>query len=148
VLWTTGCEPTFDRPCQLDLLRLDGTGIRHYPLPRPALAGTVSPDGTQVALLLEADRASRDDDHPFPPSNVAVLNLRTGQLDVVPGVTVPAKAFPGVAFSADGRWLGMALDAGTSTRMLAWRPGLGRPYETARVIGPNYGSPPLLVLDR
>jgi hypothetical protein len=106
----------------------------------------MSPDGSEVALLLEAARTAQSDDHPFPPSNVALLNLRTGRLDVVPGVTVPAKAFPGLAFSANGRWLGIALDAGTSTRVLAWRPGLRHPYEMTPVPGANYGSPPLVSL--
>jgi hypothetical protein len=146
VLWTSGCEPTADRPCRLDLLGLDGSEIRHYALPRPVLAGTVNADGTRVALLLESANRRLSSGHPFPPSNIAWLDLRTGRLKVIPGVTVPAKSMPGLAFSPNGHWLGIALDGGTYTRVLAWRPGIGRAYELADLPGPNYGPPPVVSL--
>jgi hypothetical protein len=146
VLWTSGCDLTNDKPCVLDVLHLAGDLVTHVPLPRPAIAGTISPDGSRAALLLEGTPNALSTGHPFPPSNIAVLNLHTGRLQFVPGITVAPKESPGLAFSADGRWLAIALDAGTETRLLAWRPGLGPPYEGVSVRGRNYGTPPLIVL--
>lgn len=147
LLWSTGCDLTEDRPCRLVALRLADGARREYLLPRPALGGTLSPDGSRVALLVEAEQSQRlDDQHPFPPSQIATLDLRSGQIRFIPNVLVPAKSFPGMSFSADGRWLAIALDAGRSTRLLAWHPGIGRAYEIKPVPGDNYGAPPLAVL--
>jgi DNA-binding beta-propeller fold protein YncE len=146
VLWTSGCDPTGDGPCPLDVLRSTNGRVTHVRLPRPALAATISPDGSQVALLMESAGTNLYAGHPFPPSNIAVLNLHTGRLQIIPGITIGAKEFPGLAFSPDGRWLAISLDAGTKTRLLAWRPGLGPPYEGVSVPGRTDGAPPLLVL--
>jgi hypothetical protein len=100
-----------------------------------------------VALPLERPSNSTiDDQHPFPPSGIAVLHLNSCRLDPVPGVVLPPKEAPNMAFSADSRWLAVALDAGRSTRVLAWRPGLHRAYETRPVPGSTYGTPALAVL--
>lgn len=148
VVWTSGCNVTADRSCVLDVASLPGAGVMHFPLPRPALSGTVSPDGWHVAMLLESSRADGQlySGHPFPPSHIGVVDLHTGRLRIIPGITIAAKESPGLAFSADGRWLAIALDAGTRTRLLAWRAGLGPPYQGVSVPGRNYGTPPLIAL--
>jgi hypothetical protein len=147
VLWTSGCDPTANRPCVLDVLHLAGDLVTHVPLPRTALTATINADGSQVALLMESARTGPYAGHPFPPSNIAVLNLRTQRVRTMPGITVPAKTNPGLAFSPDGRWLAIAIDAGTKTRLLAWRAGgTSEPIETASVPGRNYSSPPLIAL--
>ncbi len=98
VIWSSGCDPTSDKPCTLQ------------------------------------------------PGDVAVLHLDTRRLEIVPGIEIPAKMSPGLAFSADGRWLAIALNAGTRTRLLAWRSGLRHPYETMPIPGQVLGSPTLVML--
>jgi hypothetical protein len=118
-----------------------------YRFPRPAFDGVISPDRRLIALTLERpDLDTRFEGHPIPPSDIAVLHLDTGQLEIVPRVEVPAKIFPGRAFAADGRWLVIALDAGPKTRLLAWRSGLGQPYESKPIAGPTMEPLPILVL--
>jgi hypothetical protein len=148
VLWTRGCDPTANRPCVLDVLHLAGDLVTHIPLPRTPLTATINADGSQVALLMESARTELDSGHPFPPSNIAVLDLHTERTHTVSDVTVPPKSNPGLAFSPDGRWLAIALDAGTKTRLLAWRvlAQNRRAIETASVPGRNYSSPPLIAL--
>jgi hypothetical protein len=88
-----------------------------------------------------------------------VLHLDTGRLEIVPGIEVPAATVsapassPGMAFSADGRWLMIALNAGQKIRLLAWRSGLAHPYESKPIAmqimdlgGPGSSLPPILVL--
>jgi hypothetical protein len=100
----------------------------------------LSPDGRLIAFTLERARQDPrfDQGHPIPPTDVAVLHLDTAELDVIPGIELPAKSLPAMTFSPDSRWLVMALDAGTKTRLLAWRPGLTRAYEARSVPGRVY----------
>jgi hypothetical protein len=77
--------------------------------------------------------------------------LDTGRLEIVPGLEVPADWFPpplGMAFSADGRWLMIAINAGPQIRLLAWRPGLAHPYESKPITGPVISDVPILVLPK
>ncbi|NUR25327.1 MAG: hypothetical protein HOV83_05675, partial [Catenulispora sp.] len=147
VFWTTGCREGEARPCTLHRHSITGTATATYPLPRTACCGVVSPDRKKLALLLQ--RATTDqrfsDNHPMPPSDLAVLNLITGRLNVVPGIELPAKSPPGLAFTEDGTWLVTALDAGQTTRVLAWRPGLQKPYETTAIPGLVRGPPTLVI---
>jgi hypothetical protein len=112
-------------------------------LPRaPGIAtGVLSADGRLLAFTLERPaldpRHARQDPryeqgHPIPPADIAILHLDTGALYVAPGIETPAKMRPALAFGTDGRWLVMALNAGTKTRLLIWRPRLTYPYESAR----------------
>jgi hypothetical protein len=118
-------------------------------IPRPAGfgAGVISADHRRLAFTMS--RGEPDpryaDDHPFPPSTVAVLHLDTGVIDVALGIEIPAKTMPGLAFGPDG-WLAIALDAGPRIRLLAWHRGLLQPYETRSVGGPAL-NPPALALD-
>jgi hypothetical protein len=150
LVWTQGCDPTTDKPCQLDARSVIGGATRTYRLPRPTFGGILRQDGKQVALLLERDRQDPryESDHPAPPSGIAILNLDTGHLDIAPGIEVPAKTSPSMTFTADGRWLAIAFDAGRKVRLLAWHPGLARPYESAPVAAASTGwaAPPIMAM--
>lgn len=139
VVWTTGCDPSSDSPCDLHRRWLGTGSTATYRLPRPACcgeAGVVSPDGKLVSFQLERPMNDpRYEGHPMRPSDIAVLHLDSGRLEIVPGIELPARSSPGLAFSADGRWLTIALDAGPRIRLLAWRPGLRLPYETKAIPG-------------
>ena len=150
VAWTTGCDASRDGPCVLHSRRLSSGSTTSYRLPRPACCGgpgVITADGTLLAFLLErATTDARYQGHPTPPSDVAVLHLDTGRLEIVPGVEIPAKSSPGLAYSTDGRWLAIALDAGTHIRLLAWRSGLTHPHETNAIPGQVLGRPTIVML--
>jgi hypothetical protein len=155
VVWSKDCDAVSDKPCTVNRQSVTGGPAASYRLPRPAFTGVVSPDGRLIALTLERagqdPRYEHDDPRyaqgsPIPPSDIALLHLDTGRLEIVPGIEVPAKTSPGLAFSADGRWLVIALDAGPQTRLLAWRAGLAHPFESTPITGPAVDPPPLLVL--
>jgi hypothetical protein len=145
VLWTTGCDPSLPRPCTLHRRLVAGGATTSFRLPRAPgfAAGVISPDGKLLGFIEE--RGGLDprfaSGHPLPPTDVAVLHLDTGALDLVPGVEIPAKNPPGLMFSADSSWLVLALNAGTATRLLAWRSGLTAVYETTPVPGLVWGPP-------
>ncbi|MFF0342802.1 hypothetical protein [Kribbella sp. NPDC004875] len=128
VFWTSGCEDA--TPCTLRRIAIAGGDIVAYPLPRQACCGVVSPDGTTLAFLL--DRSSTGS---LPPLDIAILQLATGRMSVVPGIELPAKSQPGLTFAGHDNWLVIALNAGSATRLLAWRPGLHEAYETAPTPG-------------
>ena len=150
VLWTIGCDPSSDKPCTLYRRSVAGGTTSSYRLPRPPglPIGVLSPNASQVGFVLE--RAGQDPrydiGHPIPPTDIAILHLDTGRLGIVPGIEAPAKIPPSLAFSADGRWLLIALDAGSKTRLLAWRSGLAHPYETTPIAGQGLGAPPIAAL--
>jgi hypothetical protein len=73
------------------------------------------------------------------------MQLDTGRLSIVPGIELPAKSQPGLAFAGRGNWLVIALDAGSRTRLLTWRPGLRQPYETNPLPGLVHNPPTLVV---
>lgn len=157
VVWADrNCELVIGGPCSLHARRADGAATRDFRIPRPPgpFGGIVSADGRLLAFGLQ--RAGQDPryeaGHPMPPTDLAILHLDggtdTGAVDIVPKVEIPAKTGPGLAFSADGQWLVLALNAGTKTRLLAWRPGLRCAYESSPVEGLAYGQPPLAVLER
>jgi hypothetical protein len=145
VLWTTGCHDDAS-PCMLHRRLISGGETLGSPLPRAACCGVVSPDGTRVAFLIE--RASADphfDDHPLPAMDIAIMRLDTGRLSIVPGIELPAKSQPGLAFAGRGDWLVIALNAGVRTQLLAWRPGLRQPYQTTAIPGLVHDPPTLVV---
>ncbi|WP_410791144.1 hypothetical protein [Kribbella sp. C-35] len=145
VFWTSGCDDDAS-PCTLHRRSIDGGETVGSPLPRHACCGVVSPDGTRMAFLI--DRASADprfDDHPLPPMDIAIMHVDTGRMSIVPGIELPARSKPGLAFAARGDWLAIALDTGSRTRLLAWRPGLQQPYETNALPGVVHDPPTLVV---
>jgi hypothetical protein len=150
VVWAAGCDVASSGPCIVHWRSVRGGATATYRLPRPPgfAHGIISPDGREVAFPLERAHqdARYDTGHPVPPTAVAILHLDTRTLDVVPGVELAAKSDAGLAFSPDGRWLVIALDAGTKTRLLAWRPGMPHAFETTPVRGPVLTPSPVAVL--
>ncbi len=132
-----------------------GAATRHFPLPPArAIASTVvvSVDGRYAAFQL-----SRPDPdpryapgHPGGPSDLAVQDLRTGTLSLIPGVELAPKAAAGLGFSRDSRWLIIALNEGRRARLLVWRPGLTQAMESPARLpgGVLYSVPVLDVTDR
>jgi hypothetical protein len=144
VFWTSGCH---DDPssCTLHHRAIAGGKTTASPLPRPACCGVVSPDGKTLAFLLDRPTPVSDiEGHPLPPLDIATLHLDTGRLEIVPGIELPAKSQPALAFTKEG-WLVIALDAGSRTRLLAWHPGLRQVYETAALPGVVHPPPTLVI---
>ena len=135
------------------LTRLDAGGdLRDYRLPRgrtPTSGFVLSPDRSRLAFQLarvEPD-PRYDSEHPGGPSDLVVLDLRTGQLDVVPGIELAPKASVGLAFGPDSRWLVVSVNEGRRTRLLVWRPGLPQPLVSpARLPGLVLYDAPVLTL--
>jgi hypothetical protein len=150
LVWTGPCDNP-SNPCPLHR-RMLATGVTtNYSVPRSprGLDGVISHDRTQLAFTLR--RAEHDPrfaaEHPAPPADIAILHFDTGRLDIVPGVELPPLGFGAtLAFSPDDRWLVIALNAGSTTRLLAWRPGLARPYECPPIPAKVLYAPPLEVL--
>jgi hypothetical protein len=105
-----------------------------------------SSDGTLAAFQLA--RAGRDPRFtaafPGPPSDVVVLHLRTGSLDVVPGLELPPGTWAGLAFDPTGRWLLATVSKGDRGELLAWRRGMPGPALVTSLPGPLDEAPPLL----
>jgi len=106
-----------------------------------------SPDGTLAAFQLARARWDpRFRSHfPGPPSDLAVLNLRTGKLDVVPGLELPPATWAGLAFDPTGRWLLATVSEGDHGDLLAWRPGMPGPALVTSLPGQLAEAPPLLL---
>jgi hypothetical protein len=109
---------------------------------------TFSPDGRVVALQLT--RAQHDPrfatDHPAPPSDIAVVDLDSGAVHVVPGLELPAKSSAGLSFDATGAWLLATVNEGRSGLLLAWREGMSVPAVVSTIPGPLAWTPPILPL--
>jgi hypothetical protein len=150
VVWSEDCSVDSEQPCELHRRPVAGGATTNYRIPRPPgfSAGALSPDGRRLAFTIERrDLDPRyEQGHPLPPTDIALLHFDTGQLELVPGIELPAKTSPALAFSADGQWLAIALDTGWEIRLLAWRTGLALPVESTRVAGPVSGAPALQVL--
>ena len=144
------CGVPTAQPCALESVDL-ATGRRAATFELPAgrvLASNAvfSPDGTRAAfqlarpgpdLRVRARTASR-------PSDVAILNLRTGNLEIVPGLELAPGTQAGLAFGATSRWLLVTVSEGTHGELLAWRPGMPGPALVASLPGPLVAPPPLL----
>jgi hypothetical protein len=109
-------------------------------------SGAVSPDHRVFATIRQRSMPARYDmGHPGNPNEIVLVHLDTGKVDVVPGVVLWSKAFPGMAFSADSRWLAITLDEGTSVRLVVWRPGLSKVLQSpAHLSGLVAYRPPVL----
>ncbi len=140
--------------CTLESIYLN-TGRPAAPAELPAgrvpvsgdLASPVfSPDGTLAAFQLA--RARPDPRFaaaaPGPPSDVAVLHLRTSRLDIVPGLELPPRTWAGLAFDPTGSWLLATVSQGNHGELLAWRPGMPGPALVTSLPGPLAEAPPLL----
>lgn len=149
VLWFPTCPNAAQIACTLVFQPLAPPGparsIRLPPGRMPTARGVVSPDGGRVAFTLQ--RAVQDSRYPSDaaPIDVAVVATSSGSVSIVPGVELPTAPVPGLAFSDNG-WLVLALNNGRSIRLLTWRPGLVRPFESPAVHAAANGRPPLVVL--
>ena len=144
VLWTPA---TCSGSCPIHRydLATGRQGVTARPAHRVASVwgAVISPDGRTAAVLRPgATPGPYASDHPGNPNEVVTVDLASGAVVSVPGLLMWEKAAPGLAFSADGRWLMMGLDDGTEVRLLLWRAGLDRPLESpARLRGPVAYSP-------
>jgi hypothetical protein len=147
-----GCgAPLTSRVCTLESIGLrTGQPIATFGLPAgraPVSAAVLSPSGTVAAFQLA--RASRDPrftaGRPLPPADVAVLHLRTGRLDIVPGLELPPGTGAGLAFDPTGSWLLATVSEGDHGELLAWRHGMAGPALVTSLPGPLMAAPPLLV---
>jgi hypothetical protein len=150
VIWRDSCYDDTQTTCHVHYATLSQPRqVRSIALPPgrfPTAQAVASPDGKLIAFPLLRTSA----DASFPggesPANVAVADLSTGRVALVPGVQLPASPPPGLAFSADSRWLIIALNAGRQVRLLTWRPGLTTPQETAAVAVSASGTPSIVAL--
>lgn len=138
--------------CVLHVTDVAGGRDRAYRLPAgrmPMSDAVPSADGRFVALQISDSRADTRYavDHPGPPAAVAVLDLRSGRLQVLPGLELPPKTGAGLAFSPDDRWLAVTISEGDHGHLLLWRVGGDRLLRSdVRLAGPLDGAPPLLAL--
>ena len=150
-----GCAgPPAHGTCTLETIDLNtGRPIATAELPagRVPVSGDLaspvfSPDGTLAAFQLA--RAKPDPRFAAaaagPPSDVAVMHLRTGRLDIVPGLELPPLTWAGLAFNATGSWLLATVSEGNRGLLLAWRPGMPGPALLTSLPGPIAGPPSLL----
>ena len=143
---TGRCQP--NETCELSWIEAGDS--RAFPLPAGRFITSrvvLDEDGRYAAFQLArpAPDPRFDPGHPGGPSDLAVLDLRTRRLSVVPGIELAPKASVGVAFSRDGRWLLIALNEGRRARLLVWRPGMDRPMVSpARLPGRVLYTVPVL----
>ena len=105
-----------------------------------------SPDSTQAAFQLARARLDSrlTTELGLPPSDVAVLHLNVGSLDLVPGLKLPPETQAGLAFDATGHWLLATVSEGNRGELLAWRQGMPGPALVTSLPGPLADPPPLL----
>jgi hypothetical protein len=150
-VWSAGCGPATRNRCALQSATVVGRHLRTYFLPRPpgSAAGCLSPDGHTLAFTLT--RATIDPYHrqgnPYPAGDVALLDLRSGDLTLVPHLELPARYQPHLAFSPSGRWLVITASDYGKTRVFAWRPGLPRPLVSPLAGVSSPAPPPVQVLN-
>lgn len=132
--WLAQVRPGCGSNCRLVLRRLDTGTTRQFPLPaEPAPAyARFSPDERYLALTFPAGP------EPGAPSQragwVSVLDLRTGALLPVDGLTTPGSRRPILDWSADSRWLVVGAQDGDLLRLGVWAPD--RQREPITVIPP------------
>lgn len=144
VYWAGGCG-TGTPPCVLDSATVGGGSPRVYPLAvKPVTTpGLVSPDGRKLALVVTS-AATRSQPHRDLAARLAVLDVRTGRLHIVPGISVSAADQPSFTFARRG-WLVIGYEHGGVEGLAAWRPGLRRPVRSPfRGAGP--AAPPIAVV--
>ena len=135
--------------CALQLIDLTtGQLTRSFPLPvgRTPVSGAVfSPDGQRIAFQLA--RASKDPRFAtdFPPSDVAVMQLDTGRLLIVPGLEFAPKTPAGLAFDATGASLLATTSQGNGGELLIWQEDMTGPALLTPLRGPLRDAPPILL---
>ncbi len=124
--------------CVITQRRADGTQ-RRFALPAgrvPYSAAVLSDDRRLVAFQLA--RARPDGayavDHPGNPSDLAVLDMVTGKIEVLRGLELAPKSQANLAFSRDSRWLLISLNEGDRGRLLVWRSGWPGPQQSPTML--------------
>ena len=134
VLWnSTACSDT--GPCTLHTFTLatarETVRDYHLPLESTLSGGVFSPDHTKVVYALPeetSDRKYRSANPHDNPSDLVVLDLRTGIVDPVPNIELPPGSKPDeLEFTANSRYLLIGLQVDGGTMVLAWRSGLSNP---------------------
>jgi len=153
VVWVSlpDCGPLLTHSrCTLESIDLaTGRPAARFKMPAgriPISDAVFNNGGTEAAFLLA--RASQDPRYttgwPYPPADVVVLHLRTGSLDIVPGLELPPATWAGLAFDTTGRWLLTTVSQGGRGELLVWRQGMPGPALAATLPGPLVTAPPLL----
>jgi hypothetical protein len=131
IVWTTpGC--TACRVHVHDLMSGRDTVTRR-PVARvaSAWAAVVSPDRRAAAFVRQRAKPVRYDmEHPGNPNEIVIVDLASGATHTVPDLALWSKSSPGLAFSADSRWLVISLDEGSGVSLLVWKPGLREPLQS------------------
>ncbi len=154
VIWSSqSCAAATACPLHRYDLSSGRTLTRGYPLPTGTSVanGILSLDHNQLAFQL--GRAAPDPQYATTaaglPSDLVVLDLRTGALQRVPNLELPATAVRppvGLAFSPDGSWLIISVAGITGPRLLLWHAGLPRPLASPAVLaGPSSGQFPAVL---
>jgi len=108
--------------CPLVRTELAVGTTRGYRLPerRVPAAAAFAPDGRHLALSFPGVPVST---RPWAkPGFVAVLDVRTGALTRVAGLSTPASQHVDVTWSADGRWLVLGVSWPEQELIALWRP--------------------------
>lgn len=151
VVMTVGrCDFDATAPCRLRRVEAStGAVTGRYVLPaRRTVMSQVALDagGRFAAFALQRPHVSPRyaSDHPFPPSDVATLDLRTGTLRIVPELELAAKTVVGLAWDGGGAWLFVTTDEGDRVRVLAWQRPMAGPVPVADLPGAVTAGPPVL----
>lgn len=134
---------------RVDLATATATRTYRLPVGRGVTSLVMlSPDGRLAAFQLT--RVTQDPrfstGHPAPPSDVVILQLDTGQLDVIPHLELAPKTEAGLAFDNTGTSLFITTSEGDHGQLLIWQHGMSGPALVTTMPGPITGAPPVLVL--
>jgi hypothetical protein len=116
--------------------------------------GVISPDGMLAAIPLYAQPPSPEPfdpyrlgtDRPNEATRVGLLDIDTGTVRALPGLTLGAAMSPALAFSPDGRWIVVAVGEGYRTRLLRYTADGDGPYDPGIEIPGLVSSPPPVVV--
>lgn len=130
--------------------------VRMTPASDALLAGdgAVSPNGLLVAAPLYAQPRSPAPfapyrlglDSPHESTRIGLMDLDTGRVRALPGLTLDATASPALAFSPDGRWIVVAVGDGYKIRLLLYTAGGDGPFDPGITVPGLVASPPLAML--
>jgi hypothetical protein len=150
LLLSGACAPGNVASCGITRVEI-GTGrvLGRHPLPKgrmPVSPGSLSSDGKRVAFQLARPLTDTrpDPGHPRAPSDIAVLGLDDGRLEIVPGLEMAPRTGAGLVFAGSDSWLFVSVSHGHHSHVYAWRPGVPGPLRIARLPGPVAWAPPLV----
>jgi hypothetical protein len=150
LLLTGACAPGSAASCSITRVDIrTGRVLGRHPLPRrrvPVSPGSLSSDGKRVAFQLARPFADTrpGPGHPRAPSDVAVLRLDDGRLEIVPGLVMAPRSGAGLVFAGTDSWLFVSVSHGHHSHVYGWRPGVPGPLAVTRLPGPVAWAPPLV----